>query len=190
MSHLSTPAHCSWILLRSAAWRPDSPYRYPYLDLRVKELAARHVSPVSEFLSRDCRDKTRALTITRVSCFSSVPDIDVPDATRLGSTFPAHKKNQRRYRHRICTIRHRSMSVFPLLGRRRASLSVMSVYPDPLYPRYAGTVMSVHPDPVCNESTLVTASCPYSGVAPRHSVNGTIDVLRGSGNPMPLDCVA
>ena len=33
VSHLSTPSHCSLTLLRSAAWRPDSPYR----DHRVKE---------------------------------------------------------------------------------------------------------------------------------------------------------
>ena len=58
------------------------------------------------------------------------------------------------------------MSVFPLFGRRRARLSFMLVYPNLVYPGYAGTVMSVHPDPVNPSQLLYRHLAPTRGLPP------------------------
>ena len=81
-------------------------------------------------------------------------------------TLSCINEQQRRIRHRISTIRHRSMSVFPLFGRRRARLSFMPVYPNLVYPGYAGTVMSVHPDPVNPSQLLYRHLAPTRGLPP------------------------
>ena len=123
--------------------------------------------PVSEHLPRDCRDKTRALTKLRDDLFSSVSDICMSDAVLLGSAFPAHKTNKEntdiesaQSDIEVCrfsfTRSTSGKSIFHV-GLPGSSLSRVCRYD------YVGP-----PRPGQAESTLVTASLPYSGVAPRH----------------------